>query len=370
MRYLWQHIQTLTDAYDGSLPLAHVLKQYCRQHPMLGSRDRKILSEMAYCWYRCSKGFDEQLDFEQKMVACLHLCGNIDVVGKLLTGTSYESLPFNIEQLFPVGVPLSEGVARAEWLGSMLHQPMLFIRVRKDRQRVEAILNEHNIAFAPAGERTLALPNGAAIDKLLPEELYVVQDASSQKTGEWFNPRKGEQWYDCCSGAGGKSLLLKDMEPGVKLSVSDIRDTILHNLRERFRKYGHQPPVSYVTNVSDADALARSLKGVRFDNIISDVPCTGSGTWARTPEQMYFFKTEEIDRFGKLQLNIATNVAEYLKPGGRLIYITCSVFEQENMGVVRQLMQRTGLRLQEAKLINGIEQRADSMFIAVLEQGK
>lgn len=370
MRYLWQHIRSFIDSYNGSLPLTHALKQYCRQYPQLGSRDRKILAEMAYCWYRCSKAFEAGVDFEEKMTACLRLCGRGDILARLKTPEATQTLPFQLERLFPEGVDMSAGISRGAWLSAMLQQPLLFIRVRKARQKVEEILAGNGITYTAIGAHTLALPNGAPIDKLLPDEVYVVQDASSQETGKWFQPAKNEHWYDCCSGAGGKSLLLKDIEPTVKLAVSDIRDTILHNLRDRFRRYGHQAPAAYVTNVSDATALAASLKGARFDNIICDVPCTGSGTWARTPEQMYFFDVAQVARFSQLQLTIATNVAAYLKPGGRLHYITCSVFQQENGAVVDKLVAATGLKLLEATLINGIAQKADSMFIAVLEKVK
>ncbi len=366
MRYIWQHITTITTGYDGKVPLTHFLKHYFKQHPQLGSRDRRILSEMAYCWYRCSKGVEGPATFENKLLACLQISGNADVQKRF----PFEGA-FSIEQdkLFPYATAFSEGIEKAEWLESMLRQPDLFIRVRGDKRKIEQLLDEHAIPFEYMADRCMALPNGAAIDKLLPADSYVVQDASSQRTGQYFAPKAGEHWLDCCSGAGGKSLLLKDMEPTVKLAVSDIRDTILHNLRERFRSYGHQAPVTYTTNVSDSKALAATLKSAHFDNIICDVPCSGSGTWARTPEQLYFFDPLSVSKFSALQAAIATNVAKYLKPGGRLIYITCSVFDEENQQVVNKVVQQTGLKCINSGIINGIDIKADSMFAAVLQKG-
>ena len=65
MRYIWQHIRSITEVYDGSIPLAHFLKGYFKQHPILGSRDRKMLSAMAYSFYRCSRGFGNvNIEFE------------------------------------------------------------------------------------------------------------------------------------------------------------------------------------------------------------------------------------------------------------------------------------------------------------------
>ncbi|MGN6475877.1 MAG: hypothetical protein ACTHKV_01535, partial [Flavipsychrobacter sp.] len=76
MRYIWQHIQTIIQQYDGSLPLTHFLKTYFKKYPVLGSRDRKTISEMAYCWYRCSKAINPGLPFETRMHACLFLYSN------------------------------------------------------------------------------------------------------------------------------------------------------------------------------------------------------------------------------------------------------------------------------------------------------
>ena len=98
------------------------------------------------------------------------------------------------------------------------------------------------------------------------------------------------------------------------------------------------------------------------------MPCSGSGTWARTPEQLYFFKEERIDQYATLQTQIASNTIEYLKTGGRIIYITCSVFKKENEDVVNELIKQFSLRAISMELINGVQRKADSMFVAVLKK--
>lgn len=98
------------------------------------------------------------------------------------------------------------------------------------------------------------------------------------------------------------------------------------------------------------------------------MPCSGSGTWARTPEQLYFFEEKIVDTISTLQKQIATNVASYLKEGGKLFYITCSAFERENDEVVRHILENTNLKPEQQQLINGIGNKADSMFIAVFSK--
>ena len=163
-------------------------------------------------------------------------------------------------------------------------------------------------------------------------------------------------------------MLLKDIEPGVRLTISDARESIIHNLKQRFRLYRHELPVAHVTDVANDAQLQKALGGKLFDNIICDAPCSGSGTWARTPEQLYFFDPAVINKFTALQQTIATNVCAHLKPGGRLIYITCSVFAQENEAVADAVIKKTGLQLIQSQLINGTGIQADSMFVAMLKK--
>ena len=364
MKYLGQHIKTIIATYNGSIPLAHFLKGYFRQYPILGSRDRKILSTLAYTYYRIGKGTDNK-DWPDTLMAQMTSDKQYqpDIPAWL---RQHETLCFNIEKLFPYDLPLSDGISKKEWLASMLSQPALFIRIRKNKEKIVNLLTTKNITHHFISEHCLSLPNGAKIDDILPKDSYVVQDASSQKTGEYFNPLPKEQWYDCCSGAGGKSLLLKDIQPDVSLTISDIRESIIHNLQDRFRQYGLTQPETHVTNVSDETELKKTLGNKKFDHIICDAPCSGSGTWARTPEQLYFFDRESINKFSTLQQQIATNAAAYLKENGTLIYITCSVFRQENEDVVAAILAHTGRKLINQQIIKGIDLHADSMFIATI----
>lgn len=381
MRYIHQHIHNITDRYEGGVPLSIFLKNYFRKYPVLGSRDRKMLSEMAYTWYRVSKAFSNKLSFDKKLEACLFLCetqvhqiiqflkpewqGKQDYfLPQKMALLEKEKITIDLYNLFPHDLDFSKGINKEEWLLSMLRQPDLFIRYRKNTKHLIRLLNEQNIHFRQVNGSCFAFPNGTKLEMLLPEKDYVVQDASSQQTGSWFFPKEHEQWWDCCSGAGGKSLLLKDLQPKIELTASDKRESILHNLKKRFSLYFRNTPETILVDVSDSHALEKKLNGRQFDNIICDVPCSGSGTWARTPEQLFFFNREEHEKFPLLQKSIVLNASNYLKPGGRLFYITCSVFKEENEDVVNTL---TGLKMELQTVINGIKNNADSMFVAVVK---
>jgi 16S rRNA (cytosine967-C5)-methyltransferase len=384
MQYIREHIRTILKTYEGSLPLSHFLKEYFRKFPKLGSRDRKMLSQMAYAWYRCSKGFQEEDGLDQEVLNALILTGAAGAVKRFLPEEwanreemeveerierlEEDGVSFNLTDLAPFNFTLSDGVTEEAWLSSMLQQPDLFIRIRKGQENVLKKLDDQKAAYMRVNEQCIALPNGTPIDKLLPAESYWVQDVSSQHTSSYFHPKSGETWWDSCAGAGGKSLMLKDREPEVKLTVSDKRESILHNLKERFRLYFNNAPASFIADLTNAVGLKGTLGNKQFDNIICDAPCTGSGTWARTPEQLYFFREEQIEEYASRQRKIVDNLPQYLKPGGRLIYITCSVFQEENEMVVEHLLKQPEMELLETELINGTQRKADSMFIAVFRK--
>jgi 16S rRNA (cytosine967-C5)-methyltransferase len=387
MHYIRQHIAAIVDTYKGDLPLAPFLKGYFRQYPKLGSRDRKILSAMAYSFYRCAKALDKPgISFDERIDAALFLCyegqafltrfikpewqdAAAQEPEKRITALAQSGILFDLDQLFPGPVSLSEGISRNQWLQSMLVQPHLFLHVRsRNMQQVQVKLKAAGIAFTECADNCLQLPNGAAINEILRPGDYRVQDASSQSTAAFFHTTAGQHWWDCCSGAGGKSLLLKDTCAAVQLTVSDVRASILHNLAERFRLYGYPIPESLQLSAGDAAAIDKVLGRRQFDALLCDVPCSGSGTWARTPEQLFFFDPAKINTYASLQASIALNAARYLKPGGYMYYITCSVFHAENEGVVAQLLAQRPLELERMQLINGIDKGADCMFIAVLKK--
>ena len=101
-----------------------------------------------------------------------------------------------------------------------------------------------------------------------------------------------------------------------------------------------------------------------FPFILADLPCTGSGTWSRTPEAMYFFDPQTISNFRQRQEKILSNINSRLKPGGTLVYITCSVFAAENEGVVSYVTEPGKLRVEQEQMISGYTESADSMFVS------
>jgi len=157
--------------------------------------------------------------------------------------------------------------------------------------------------------------------------------------------------------------MLHDYYPEVDLTVSDKRESIIVNLKKRFKDAGI---TNYKSFVADLTASDFGLRSSDFNLIICDAPCTGSGTWSRTPEQLFYFEKEKISHYAALQKKIISNIIAHLKPGGFLLYITCSVFKKENEEVVDFIKQEFHLQLVKMELLKGYDKKADTMFAALL----
>lgn len=308
--------------------------------------------------------------------------------------------PTALEQVFPWHDLLSAGTDPGLFAASFFVQPSLFLRVRPGKkEKVIHQLANAGIPFEFNGENCLVLPAAAKLDEVLAmNKDVVVQDYSSQRVGELLarivRPsrsddsimvRRGpsdhngrsddssDDWrvWDCCAASGGKSLLAVDTLGDIKLTVSDIRESILVNLRKRFAEGGITRYESFVANLAD-DAPVNFLNTKNgkklFDLVIADVPCSGSGTWSRTPEQLFFFNTTKIEGYAFLQKKIVTNAVQYLKEGGYFLYITCSVFRKENEEVVAYIKEKFHLREVKMEFLKGYNIKADTLFAALLQR--
>ena len=357
----------------------------------MGSTDRRVASRLLYNFFRLGQASMDR-PVEERLFLAEFLCTTSpdnflehfrpDLNDQVQLALSdkisllQSQYGFKLAEVFPWLNHLSDGIAPKQFLQSLFVQPDLYIRIHPNKEElVKTSLENAGVVFREIGVSTLALPNGTKLDHIFAEYLtgirnttgslpFEVQDLSSQQTLVHFQPNRYEHWWDACAASGGKSLLLFSQEPDIKLVVSDIRESVLNNLDERFIGAGLRTYQKKLLDLTqNADPI---LHNFHFDGIILDAPCTGSGTWGRTPEMISQFEEFKIQGFQNLQKTIATNVIKYLKPGKPLIYITCSVFKEENEDVVDYLVANHGLKLQAREVLKGYEHKADTMFVARL----
>ncbi len=389
--YIYTSMQ-LVEAYEGDLPLSIYLKNHFRQHKKFGSRDRKWIKNICFAWFRAGELFAE-FNTMNRLLCSFYLMqveGDARANDVIMSGGDvFAEVDFtlsleqkiawinsnigkvNLENRFPVHIDFTSSLNLADYYQGLWRQPKVWLRVRsKKMEQVKNILIKEGIVFQnhDALPNALQLEQGVSLDKLnfLEKGLAEVQDLSSQRTMELIPAKSGEHWYDACAASGGKSLMLMDAVAGVKLTVSDNRETILVNLKERFHRNGILNYSAFVADLTDGKWKPEA--GVQFDGIIADVPCSGSGTWARTPEQMSIFDEKKLNYYISLQDKITKKLCSLLNSGGKLIYITCSVFKVENEDRVVALENLHGMKCIQSKLYQGTKDGADTLFVALLEK--
>jgi 16S rRNA (cytosine967-C5)-methyltransferase len=360
----------IIEKYNGSIPLSKWLKDYFRVNKQMGSNDRKTVSQMVYGFYRL--GFNQYSTTEERTVAGMAASGQLPGVLEYFLSKGFAFHEADLEKIFPWSDRLSEGIDAMSFAKSFLVQPDLFLRMRPGfREAVIEKLDQSAINYSTCGDACVRMSNATKIDKILRLNTEaVVQDKNSQETGRMaekiIDVKQGARVWDCCAASGGKSIMVFDTLKDVDLTVSDIRESILVNLQQRFAEAGIARYHALITDLTDAND---PLPSPPFDLIIADVPCSGSGTWARTPEQLYFFKEEKISHYSQLQKKIVSRVIPLLKKGGALLYITCSVFRDENEEVIEHIVQNHSLSVEKKEIFSGYNDRADTLF-AVLLRGR
>jgi 16S rRNA (cytosine967-C5)-methyltransferase len=395
-------------SYTHDEPFASFLKKQFAADKKFGSRDRKTIAHLCYCYFRMGHLMERE-SVQERMITGLFLCSGSESEmllqanpdwnekAELSINEKLQLLHLKATDLFPFVDELSEGIDVEAFCKSHFTQPDLFLRIRPGyKETVFQKLTAAGIVFAMKSETCVAVPITTKIaDVLLLNKEAVIQDYSSQQVASLLNSiryfdsarpfdsaqdglqtlplRSGSSQHsampisvwDCCAASGGKSIMANDILGQLELTVSDVRATILFNLKKRFAEAGIS---KYKSFVADLSAENLKLPSTAYDLIIADVPCSGSGTWGRTPEQMSYFESASIDSYSNLQQKIATAVVPQLKQQGYLLYITCSVYKKENEEVVQTLQTQCSLQLIEQRLLKGYHEKADTMFAALLQK--
>lgn len=158
-----------------------------------------------------------------------------------------------------------------------------------------------------------------------------IQDEGSQLVAMLVG--RGERLLDCCAAPGGKTAILAERNLTSRITAADIHEHRTRAMRERLKSK---------TNIDFISADAASLKvNADFDRVLADVPCSGTGTLARHPEIKWRLTSDELKEFHARQVAILRAALSKLRPGGRLVYSTCSLESEENEQVVEEVLQQS-----------------------------
>jgi 16S rRNA (cytosine967-C5)-methyltransferase len=182
--------------------------------------------------------------------------------------------------------------------------------------------------MAPYGVRVNERPSLSSLPMLKNGEAEI-QDEGSQLVAMLVDARPGKRVVDFCAGAGGKTLAIAaQMANKGHVIACDVLDKRLKRAAERFRRAGlHNIQTRPLT--SERDRWVKRHKG-GFDRVLVDAPCSGTGTWRRNPDARWRVLGPGLDNLLPLQASILASAARLVKPGGRLVYATCSMLAEEN----------------------------------------
>lgn len=343
-------------------PADGILRHFFRENPLLGGQDRAFIAETVFGILR-HRFFLESLT-ERITPRSLVLAYQVKFNGMNLRelaplisesetkwlseikAIKLDTLPLAIQAEFPEWLveKLKQFMTDADILNlgfSLQKSAPLDLRVNtilaKRSQVLETLSQEGTEAqetpYSPCGIRLTGKP---AINR---HELFLsgkieVQDEGSQLLGYLLAPKRGEMVVDFCAGAGGKSLLLGAlMNSKGRLYAFDISEKRLSNLKPRFKRSGlsnlHAQRIA-----NENDIKVKRLTG-KIDRVLVDAPCSGLGTLRRNPDLKWRQSPQSIDELKTKQAAILSAAAGLLKPGGRLVYATCSFLPEENQQVVQ-----------------------------------
>lgn len=189
-------------------------------------------------------------------------------------------------------------------------------------------------------------PIGVRLTKRLPafnteafkKGLYEMQDEGSQVVSLLVQAKAGEKVIDFCAGAGGKTLAIAaTMKNKGRILAWDINDKRLDQIHKRLARSGVSNVMTHALRDERDPFTKRHVNSA--DWVVVDAPCSGSGTWRRNPDLKWRFTLEDLQEVKAVQQRILDSAARLVKSGGKLVYITCSIFPDENFWQVRQFLE-------------------------------
>ncbi len=325
-------------------PADRIISEWFRPRRFAGSGDRRAVRELAYSAIRgCG-------EVPQSGRAAMLLLARSDVsLAALFDGSRHAPAPIKLDE-----APAAPGIAplwlEARLAGSgiagdeaqaLLGRAPLDIRVNALKAGRETLVLP--VAAQPtAAAHGLRLPSGTAIEQW---EAYQhgcieVQDSGSQMACEAVQAQQGEVIVDLCAGAGGKTLALAAaMDNRGLLVACDTDRARLSRLGPRAEKAGAGIIETVLLNPGrEAEALA-AWQG-KADAVLVDAPCTGTGTWRRNPEARWRLTEKDLAGLTALQARLLDVAAALVRPGGRLIFVTCSLLDAEGAGQAEAFLAR------------------------------
>ncbi|QYJ77848.1 RsmB/NOP family class I SAM-dependent RNA methyltransferase [Shewanella acanthi] len=419
--------QLFDDIFSSKQPADRVLANYFREHKKHGSKDRKVIRESLFSLFRWWGWFkkleDNQISsfFAKLSAAALieahpwqdiakawHELAQLSTDFEALQSLDVDSLDGKLalaQKLFPSALFALEDLLpnwfwdvcpiaperKAQLIEAMVSRPPIWGRAQGiSSQSAVTQLQQLGIDASAGHYFDDALSLGSKSINLNEISLYKdgkieIQDLASQVIGQTCAPKPADNWWDTCSGAGGKTLQLRSLmqieakSQKVKLSGSIISSDIRSHALEELTKRASRAKFDGI-QVARWKSDALPVPSKHFDGVLVDAPCSCTGTWRRNPDMRWLDSVEAVTDKAALQLDILSRSSQAVKPAGTLVYATCSLSPIENEDVVKAFLQQhsefslvpvkhpfTGEQT-EMLTVWPFEANSDGMFVARMQR--
>ncbi len=349
-------LQAAAEILDQSLngmPAEQCLTRWARNSRYAGSKDRAAIRDIVYDALRCKRSYAHLGGAETGrglILGALRARG--EDLALYFTGEGHAPAPLILLEADFTAQPMPELVALdcPDWLApdlktslgpdftpvleSLRQRAPVFLRVnaaRISREQAIALLAQDGIGAQPHPLAPTALEvvnNPRAIQRSRPylDGLVELQDAASQAVISGLPDMQGQTVLDYCAGGGGKALALAAL--GAKVTAHDANPARMRDLPLRAAR-------------AQVDIALSEQPDGRFDLVVADVPCSGSGSWRRSPAGKWALTRDALDQLHLVQAQILDNARSHMRPDGWLAYVTCSMLASENQQQIEAFLDRT-----------------------------
>jgi 16S rRNA (cytosine967-C5)-methyltransferase len=328
----------IASARGHGAPADRILAGWFREHRFAGSKDRRAIRSLVYAAIRACGPIPES-----GRAAMLRLAETDEAIKPLFDGSKYgppaigeneEPAKGGIAHGWLVSLLANSGVKGAE-AAALLDRAPLDLRINRLKlpEGTPDLPVNSELNAAPDG---LRLPTGTQIEQwpAFRDGVIEVQDAGSQLACQAVGAQPGETIIDLCAGAGGKTLgLASAMENSGKIIACDTDRGRLSRLPQRAERAGANFIETRLLNPKrEMESLGELT--AKADAVLVDAPCSGTGTWRRNPDAKWRLTKSELANVTELQSYILGYASRLVKPGGRMIYVTCSLLDDEGLAQV------------------------------------
>ena len=391
-------LELISEIFQDKAPADNIINSYVRERKYIGSKDRKFICDTVWKIIRNRRKltFDAGSEEPRKILLTYLRDEDLDVIccGEYaLAPLSKEEkiwLQNPNEEVYPAAVEaecpdwLFQKIKNMDLLKALNEPATADLRINKNTRAVEVEkLRAEGLWFAPTPYSPIGLRSSERVNLnnciAYKEGEVEVQDEASQLAAILADVRPQHKTIDYCCGAGGKSLTMAFlMNNQGKIQIHDINFGRMASVKERAQRLG-------ITNLE----MVKDVRDTDYERFVVDAPCSGTGTWRRSPDAKYRLTPEKLIELNKTQSEILEIAYNHTKVGGRIVYITCSILEDENENIINSFLSKHDShvrpinmhRLWEEKLdcrypgqndfwlkLNPLITQTDGFFVCVLEK--